>query len=167
MSDDHELFKKMVDRGERLRNKETIYLPKDCSSKAQVIKEIFIEIERNEESLKRQDMIEYRFNFPCVTQATSLILGIVMFINSFVFISSFNPLGRSYILSMTMLVQGGIMLILSGVMIPRKKMSVPRRYHYKNIDSRRRNLGFAFTHSLTWFICSLCMLIFSTIFYFH
>ncbi|NHJ04725.1 MAG: hypothetical protein EAX90_07875 [Candidatus Heimdallarchaeota archaeon] len=168
MSDDHESHPKIYNprsSNELIETEFPSLDTRDNSIKNQELKQILAEIGREEALIKRQDVIEYRLNFVCVAQAVSIILIIFMGINAIMFLSVSTSGGNLDNLPMIMFAQAGVMFVFTGIMIPRRSFTVERSYRVRNLSQHRKDLRFAFTHSLTWLICALCMAIFSTIFY--
>ncbi|MHA1123984.1 MAG: hypothetical protein ACTSO7_01080 [Candidatus Heimdallarchaeota archaeon] len=116
-------------------------------------------VEKEEEMLNRKDFITYQFNFLCISQAVAIILAVVMFVNAMIYISvDFNTVlffGSDFSLSWIMLVEMGIMLLFTSFTVPRKNVTVKRRMNTKEISSYRRDLRFAFAHSLTWLLSAI------------
>lgn len=169
MNDDHESHPKIYNQRNSNELLETEFFSldiRDNSIKNQELKQILAEIGREEALIKRQDVIEYRLNFICVAQAVSVILIILMSINALMYISIRTSGGSFENLPMIMFAQAGVMFVFTGIMIPRRSFTVDRNHRAKNLNPHRKDLRFAFTHSLTWLICALCMAIFSTIFHF-
>jgi len=168
LSDDHESHPKIYNQRNSNELFETEFPTldtRDNSIKNQELKQILAEIGREEALIKRQDVIEYRLNFVCVAQAVSIILVILMCINALMFLSVSTSGGSLDNLPMIMFAQAGVMFVFTGIMIPQRSFTVERSYRVRNLSQHRKDLRFAFTHSLTWLICALCMAIFSTIFY--
>lgn len=145
--------------------KHSYRLPNNNSEKARVLKELLAEIELEYQSIERQDIIQYKIKFIFVTQAMSILLALLMTINALIFLFSLNRLRIHEIVSMAMFLQAGILFVFAGVMIPRKTISKPRNFRHRKVDPLRKDLTFAFTHSLTYFLTALCMLVISVIFY--
>ena len=116
-------------------------------------------VEKEEEMLARKDFITYQFNFQCVTQATAIILAVVMFANAMIYcFVDFNSVlffGSEFSLSLIMLVEMGVMFLLTSFTVPRKNVTVKRRVNTKVIKPYQRDLRFAFAHSLTWLLSAV------------
>jgi len=74
--------------------------------------------------------------------------------------------GKSYLISWIMFGEAGLLMICSGLTIPRRSFVAAQRIRKKNVDYRRQSLKFAFAHSLTYFISSICLAIISTMAYY-
>jgi hypothetical protein len=129
-------------------------------------KELYREILREEHTILRQDYIEYRFDFASICQAIAIILGFFMLINLIIFLSSAYGItnetsGDSY-LSWVMFGESGLLLLLSGLSVPRRSVVVEQRSKRSVHDNKDRSLRFAFVHSLTYFVSGICMAVIST-----
>jgi hypothetical protein len=129
-------------------------------------KELYREVFREEQTVLRQDYLEYKFDFASICQAIAIILGFIMMINFIIFLSSGYGLsdvgsGITY-LSWIMFGQSGFLLLLSGLAIPRRSVVVEQRSKRSVHDKSDRKLRFAFVHSLTYFIAGICMAVIST-----
>ncbi|MHA1505311.1 MAG: hypothetical protein ACTSPT_08985 [Candidatus Heimdallarchaeota archaeon] len=117
------------------------------------------EAEKEEEMLKRKDFITYQFNFQCISQAVAIILAFVMLVNAMLYIFvDFNNVflfGSDYSLSWIMLVEMGVMFLFCSFTVPRKNVTVKRRVDTKELSPYRRDLRFAFAHSMTWFFSAI------------
>lgn len=169
MNEDHEILPevyKPIDKKETKKDTFHYLDTRDNSEEAILINQMLAEIDREEALIKRQDVIEYKLNLSYVARAISIILFILMMINGFVFLIlkfQFNSVDN---LPMIMFTEAGICFVITSIMIPRKTHTVNRSYRMKQISEHRRNIRFAFTHSLTWLICAGCMIVFSVISYY-
>ena len=151
---------------EKLRQSQLLRKSYKKHSISDAKKELYREVLREEQTVLRQDYMEYKFDFASICQAISIILGLFMIINFIILISSGYSLsdvgsGDSY-LSWVMFGQSGLLLLLSGLAIPRRSVVVERRTMRSTHDKKDRKLRFAFVHSLTYFIAGICMAIIST-----
>ncbi|GAI05612.1 unnamed protein product, partial [marine sediment metagenome] len=130
-------------------------------------KEIYREAFRDEHTVLRQDYIEYRFDFACICQAIAIVLGFFMMINLIIYFSmdyGFNNVSSiDSFLSWIMFGESGLLLLFSGLSVPRRSVVVEQRSKRSIGDSKDRSLRFAFVHSLTYFIAGICLAIISTI----
>ncbi len=129
-------------------------------------KELYREVLREEQTVLRQDYVEYKFDFASICQAISIILGIFMMIDFIILLSTGYSLsdvgsGNSY-LSWVMFGQSGLLLLFSGLAIPRRSVVVEQRTMSNKNNKKDRKLRFAFVHSLTYFIAGICMAVIST-----
>jgi hypothetical protein len=133
-------------------------------------KELYREVFRDEQTVLRQDYVEYRFDFACICQAVAIILGFVMMINLIIYLSmdyGFNTSNSGdSILSWIMFGQCGLLLLFSGLSIPRRSVVVEQRSKRSVKELKDRSLRFAFVHSLTYFISGICMAVISTFVYY-
>ncbi len=130
-------------------------------------KEIYREVFRDEHTVLRQDYIEYRFDFACICQAIAIVLGFFMMINLIIYFSmdyGFNNVSSiDSFLSWIMFGESGLLLLFSGLSVPRRSVVVEQRSKRSIGESKDRSLRFAFVHSLTYFIAGICLAIISTI----
>ncbi|NHJ32865.1 MAG: hypothetical protein FK732_08380 [Asgard group archaeon] len=133
-------------------------------------KELYREVFYEEHTVLRQDYVEYRFDFACICQAIAIILGILMTINLIVYLSTdyglTNISGNDSYLSWIMFGQSGLLLLFSGLSVPRRSIVVEQRSKRSMKEYKDRSLRFAFVHSLTYFIAGICMAVISTLVHF-
>ena len=169
MNEDHEILPdvyKPIDQKDAKDNSYPFLDTRDNSEEAILIKQMLAEIDREEALIKRQDVIEYKLHFTFVARAISIILFSIMMINGLIFIILKFHYGSINNIPMIMFTEAGIFFVITSIMIPRKTHVVHRSYRMKQLSENRKNMRFAFTHSLTWLLCAFCMIVFSLISYY-
>lgn len=134
-------------------------------------KELYRETFREEHTVLRQDYIEYRFDFACICQAIAIVLGFFMMVNLIIYFSmdyGLNNVGsEDSFLSWIMFGESGLLLLFSGLSVPRRSVVVKQRSKRSIGESKDRSLRFAFVHSLTYFIAGICMAIISILVFYN
>lgn len=163
MSDDFDLDSKARSKQDEIAKKIAIakMLQRKKFSSDEMYRVLYEEhkAEKEEEMLNRKDFITYQFNMQCISQAIAIILAFAMFINAILYIFvDFNTVflfGSDYSLSWIMLVEMGVMFLFASFTVPRKNVTVKRRVNSKELSPYKRDLRFAFAHSLTWFLSAI------------
>ncbi|TET31809.1 MAG: hypothetical protein E3J70_01680 [Candidatus Heimdallarchaeota archaeon] len=134
-------------------------------------KELYREAFREEHTVLRQDYIEYRFDFACICQAIAIVLGFFMMVNLIIYFSIDYGLNKvssvDSFLSWIMFGESGLLLLFSGLAVPRRSVVVEQRLKRSIGELKDRSLRFAFVHSLTYFIAGICMAIISILVFYN
>ncbi len=169
MSDDNQFLKNLYHRRDRsASNEQETIIIQDNNEKNRLLREVLSKINLEVATVRRQDVISYRLTFPCYTQALSMIIGFLLILNGLIFLTVRVPtyLSQEEVLSWVLFGEAGALFILSGLGIPRRSVTFANRNTSRKINPQKRNLTFAFTHTITWFTAAICLAIISSMIYF-
>ena len=170
MSRDRDLWKNYYSRRDRSASneQETIIIANN-SEKNRILKDVLTRIDREAMAVKRQDVVTYKLTFTYYTQAVSIIVGIILILDGLIFLTVRVPsyLSQKEILSWVIFGEAGLLCFLAGLTVPRRSLTFKSRNTTRRVNQERRNLIFAFTHTLSWLTAAICLALISTMIFYY